>query len=181
MSEQVILVDENDHQIGLMPKLEAHEKGLLHRAFSVFIFNDNGELLLQKRANTKYHSGGLWTNTCCSHPSSGEEIIDAAKRRLNEEMGIECEVNFVFSFTYHAKLDHDLIEHEFDHVFIGFSNLHPSINKEEVGEWKYMNLTALSEDIKSNPANYTEWMKMCYDRIIVAFEKNRKNENILFA
>ena len=181
MNEDVILVNENDEQIGIMPKLDAHQKGLLHLAFSAFIFNDKDELLLQKRANNKYHSGGLWTNTCCSHPRLGEEIHSAVLRRLNEEMGIDCEVKFVFSFTYKAKLDQDLIEHEFDHVFIGISNQLPIINRDEVADWKYKNLKSLSEDIKTNPDNYTEWMKLCFDRILLAFEKMKKNENILFA
>ena len=114
--EKVILVDENDNQVGVMPKLEAHQKGLLHRAFSVFIFNSKYELLLQKRASSKYHSGGLWTNTCCSHPREGEEILDAAKRRLIEEMGIDTSLRKVHDFIYKAELDNDLTEHEFDHV-----------------------------------------------------------------
>ena len=115
--EKVILVDENDTQVGLMPKLEAHQKGLLHRAFSVFIFNSNHQLLLQKRAVSKYHSGGLWTNTCCSHPREGEETINAANRRLIEEMGIKTNLRKVFDFIYKAELDNELIENEFDHVF----------------------------------------------------------------
>ena len=114
--EKVILVDENDNQVGLMPKLEAHQKGLLHRAFSIFIFNSKYELLLQKRASSKYHSGGLWTNTCCSHPREGEDILDAAKRRLFEEMGIETSLRKVHDFIYKAELDNDLTEHEFDQI-----------------------------------------------------------------
>ena len=117
--ESVILVDEKDNQVGLMPKLEAHQKGLLHRAFSVFIFNSDYELLLQKRAFSKYHSGGLWTNTCCSHPRDGEDTIDAANRRLYEEMGIETSLRKVFDFIYKAELDNNLTENEFDHVFYG--------------------------------------------------------------
>lgn len=181
MNEQVILVDENDVQIGLMPKLEAHQIGVLHRAFSVFLFNQKGELLLQKRADDKYHSRGLWTNTCCSHPRLGEELNSAALRRLKEEMGMTCELKFVFSFIYKAKLDQDLIEHEFDHVFFGISDQIPVINKSEVQDWKYVNMKSVKNDIQQNPTNYTEWMKLCFDRIIVEFEKIKRNENILFA
>ena len=117
--DKVILVDKNDNQVGLMPKLEAHEKGLLHRAFSVFIFNNEYKLLLQKRATSKYHSGGLWTNTCCSHPREGEDISEAANRRLFEEMGIKTSLRKVYDFIYKAELDNGLTENEFDHVFYG--------------------------------------------------------------
>ena len=127
--EKVILVDKNDRQVGLMEKQEAHIKGLLHRAFSIFIFNTKNELLLQKRATQKYHSGGLWTNTCCSHPRENESTIDAAYRRLNEEMGMICDLKFKFNFIYKAKLDNNLYEHELDHVFFGFSDSTPKINK----------------------------------------------------
>ena len=130
--EKVILVDRKDHKIGLMEKQEAHIKGLLHRAFSVFVFNKNNELLLQKRALHKYHSGGLWTNTCCSHPRENENTLDAANRRLQEEMGVSCKLEFKFNFIYKASLDNKLFEHEFDHVFFGFSDNLPQINKEEV-------------------------------------------------
>ena len=123
--EKVILVDKNDNQVGLMPKLEAHEKGLLHRAFSIFIFNSRYELLLQKRASSKYHSGGLWTNTCCSHPREGEDTLDAANRRLDEEMGIKTSLRKVYDFIYKAELDNQLTEHEFDHVFYGVCDSDP--------------------------------------------------------
>jgi isopentenyl-diphosphate delta-isomerase len=134
--EKVILVDENDTQVGLMPKLEAHQKGLLHRAFSVFIFNNNHQLLLQKRAVSKYHSGGLWTNTCCSHPREGEETINAANRRLIEEMGIKTNLRKVFDFIYKAELDNELTENEFDHVFYGLYNEDPIINTEEADDFQ---------------------------------------------
>ena len=161
--EKVILVDENDNQVGVMPKLEAHQKGLLHRAFSVFIFNSKYELLLQKRASSKYHSGGLWTNTCCSHPREGEEILDAANRRLIEEMGIETSLRKVHDFIYKAELDNDLIEHEFDHVFYGIYNEDPIINEDEADDFKWIDMDSLNEDIKQNGDNYTIWFKIAFE------------------
>ena len=161
--EKVILVDENDNQVGVMPKLEAHQKGLLHRAFSVFIFNSKYELLLQKRASSKYHSGGLWTNTCCSHPREGEEILDAANRRLIEEMGIETSLRKVHDFIYKAELDNDLTEHEFDHVFYGIYNEDPIINKDEADDFKWIDMDSLNEDIKKNGDNYTIWFKIAFE------------------
>ena len=161
--EKVILVDENDNQVGVMPKLEAHQKGLLHRAFSVFIFNSKYELLLQKRASSKYHSGGLWTNTCCSHPREGEEILDAANRRLIEEMGIETSLRKVHDFIYKAELDNDLTEHEFDHVFYGIYNEDPIINEDEADDFKWIDMDSLNEDIKTNGNNYTIWFKIAFE------------------
>ena len=161
--EKVILVDENDNQVGLMPKLEAHQKGLLHRAFSVFIFNSKYELLLQKRASSKYHSGGLWTNTCCSHPREGEEILDAANRRLIEEMGIDTSLRKVHDFIYKAELDNDLTEHEFDHVLYGIYNEDPIINKDEADDFKWIDMDSLNEDIKTNGNNYTIWFKIAFE------------------
>ena len=161
--EKVILVDENDNQVGVMPKLEAHQKGLLHRAFSIFIFNSKYELLLQKRASSKYHSGGLWTNTCCSHPREGEEILDAAKRRLIEEMGIDTSLRKVHDFIYKAELDNDLTEHEFDHVLYGIYNEDPIINKDEADDFKWIDMDSLNEDIKTNGNNYTIWFKIAFE------------------
>ena len=161
--EKVILVDKNDNQVGLMPKLEAHQKGLLHRAFSVFIFNSKYELLLQKRASSKYHSGGLWTNTCCSHPREGEDILDAANRRLIEEMGIDTSLRKVHDFIYKAELDNDLTEHEFDHVFYGVYNGDPIINKDEADDFKWIDMDSLNEDIKTNGDNYTIWFKIAFE------------------
>ena len=161
--EKVILVDENDNQVGVMPKLAAHQKGLLHRAFSVFIFNSKYELLLQKRASSKYHSGGLWTNTCCSHPREGEEILDAAKRRLIEEMGIDTSLRKVHDFIYKAELDNDLTEHEFDHVLYGIYNEDPIINKDEADDFKWIDMDSLNEDIKTNGNNYTIWFKIAFE------------------
>ena len=161
--EKVILVDKNDNQIGFMPKLEAHQKGVLHRAFSIFIFNNKYELLLQKRASSKYHSGGLWTNTCCSHPREGEDTLDAAKRRLIEEMGIDTSLRKVHDFIYKAELDNDLTEHEFDHVLYGIYNEDPIINKDEADDFKWIDMDSLNEDIKTNGNNYTIWFKIAFE------------------
>lgn len=162
--ELVILVDDQDHQIGLMPKLEAHEKALLHRAFSVFIFNDKGELMLQQRAKQKYHSPNLWTNTCCSHQRDGESSIEAGKRRLQEEMGFTVSIKETTSFIYKAPFDNGLTEHEFDHVLVGYYNLKPIINQEEVQDWKWMSLEAIEQDIKNNPHKYTAWFKIIFKK-----------------
>lgn len=159
MTDSVILVDENDNETGYLDKLEAHQKGVLHRAFSVLIFNSAGELLLQKRADNKYHSAGLWTNTCCSHPRPNEPMPEAVQRRLKEEMGIECETNFGYKFLYRAKLDNGLIEHELDYVFIGMCDDKPVINLEEVSDWKFISLVNLRKDLIKNPTDYTYWFK----------------------
>ena len=169
----MILVDENDTQVGLMPKLEAHQKGLLHRAFSVFIFNNNHQLLLKKRAVSKYHSGGLWTNTCCSHPREGEETINAANRRLIEEMGIKTNLRKVFDFIYKAELDNELTENEFDHVFYGIYNEDPIINTEEADDFKWIDMETLNNDIAINGQNYTVWFKIAFDY----FYKYLNNDN----
>ena len=162
MKEQVILVDEQDNQIGLMEKIEAHEKALLHRAFSVFVFNDKKELMLQQRAAEKYHSPLLWTNTCCSHQREGETNLAAGKRRLQEEMGFVCELKEVFSFIYKAPFDNGLTEHEFDHVMVGDFNGEPNINPEEVASYKWMTLEAVKKDIESKPEIYTAWFKIIF-------------------
>ena len=161
--EKVILVDKNDNQVGLMPKLEAHEKGVLHRAFSIFIFNSKYELLLQKRASSKYHSGGLWTNTCCSHPREGEDILDAANRRLDEEMGIKTSLRKVYDFIYKAELDNQLTEHEFDHVFYGVFDKDPILNKDEAEDFKWVEMETLNNDIIKNEDNYTVWFKIAFE------------------
>lgn len=162
--EKVILVNENNEQIGLMPKMEAHEKALLHRAFSVFIINDKNELMLQQRALGKYHSPGLWTNTCCSHQRDGETNIEAGKRRLQEEMGFVVELEESISFIYKAPFDNGLTEYEYDHVLLGKYNESPNINTNEVADWKWMPLEAVKEDIKKQPVLYTEWFKVIFDK-----------------
>lgn len=164
MEEKVVLVDENNQQIGLMPKMEAHEKAVLHRAFSVFVMNEQGETMLQQRAEHKYHSPLLWTNTCCSHQRDGETNIEAGKRRLMEEMGFEVELKELFSFIYKAPFDNGLTEHEYDHVMIGYSNQEPEINLDEVADWKWMRPEAIKADIAENPDEYTAWFKIIFER-----------------
>lgn len=160
MNEQVILVDENDNALGTMEKMEAHRKGLLHRAFSVILHNDKGELLLQKRADSKYHSAGLWTNTCCSHPRPGEKTNHAVARRLKEEMGITVKAEFAYSFVYKTILEDGLIEHEYDHVYVGICNDKPEMNIHEVQDWKYISLETLKQDVVQHPDHYTHWFKL---------------------
>jgi len=156
---EVILVNEKDEVLGTMEKLEAHEKGLLHRAFSIFVFNSNNELLIHQRAFGKYHSEGLWTNTCCSHPAPGETVIEAAHRRIQEEMGFDCEMHNAFHFVYRAELDNNLIEFELDHVVIGHSEQNPILNPEEAIDFKWVGLTDLLKDLQTNPQQYTFWFK----------------------
>ena len=162
--ENVILVNEQDEKVGLMPKMEAHEKAMLHRAFSVFTFNDKGELLLQQRAASKYHSPLLWTNTCCSHQRDGETNIEAGKRRLQEEMGFVCELEEIFSFVYKAPFDNGLTEHELDHVMVGYYDNDPLVNKEEVGGFKWMTIENVKIDMEENPSEYTVWFKIIFER-----------------
>ncbi len=162
MEEKVILVNTEDEQLGLMGKMEAHEKALLHRAFSVFIFNNKGELMLQQRALDKYHSPGLWTNTCCSHQRNGESNIEAGQRRLQEEMGFECELKELFWFVYKAPFDNGLTEHELDHVMIGHYDEDPVINPDEVASFKWMTLEDVKEDMRIQPELYTEWFKIIF-------------------
>lgn len=162
--EQVILVNEKNEQIGLMAKMEAHEKALLHRAFSVFVFNDKNELMLQQRALDKYHSPGLWTNTCCSHQRDGETNIEAGKRRLQEEMGFVTDLEESISFIYKAPFDNGLTEHEYDHVLLGDYNDEPIINPDEVASWKWMEIEDVKNDIKEHPEEYTEWFKIIFNK-----------------
>ncbi|MGC8547499.1 MAG: isopentenyl-diphosphate Delta-isomerase [Candidatus Micrarchaeia archaeon] len=171
-NQLVVLVDENDNQVGTMGKLEAHQNGgHLHRAFSIFVFNSKGETLLQKRAMNKYHSQGKWSNTCCSHPFVGEKVLDGAHRRLKEEMGFDCPLNEQFSFTYKADVGNGLTEWEYDHVIFGLFNGSPNINKQEASDYKWISLDQLKEDIEKNPGNYTPWLKICIDRVIDAYKK----------
>ena len=170
--ERVVLVNENDQDIGQMEKMEAHERGVLHRAFSIFLFNSKKELLLQQRAKSKYHSGGLWTNTCCSHPRPGESLEIATNRRLQEELGMSCDMSHLLSFVYKAKLDHGLIEHELDHVFIGHTDIKPTINRDEVEDWKYVTLSDLERDIEHHPSQYTEWFKIIFSKVKAHIESH---------
>jgi len=159
-------VDTADRELGTMEKMEAHEKAVLHRAFSVFIFNDRGELMLQQRAAHKYHSPLLWTNTCCSHQRQGESNIEAGKRRLREEMGFEVDLDKKFHFVYKAEFDNGLTEHELDHVMVGYYNGEPTINPEEVASWKWINMEVLQQDMKDHPQDYTAWFKIIFDRFV---------------
>ena len=162
--EKVILVTPKDEPIGLMPKIEAHEKAVLHRAFSVFVINSKNELMLQQRAFGKYHSPGLWTNTCCSHQRHQEGNIEAGMRRLREEMGFETDLEYLFNFIYKAPFDNGLTEHELDHVMLGRYENEPLINPEEVASWKWMNIDEIHSDLIDNPENYTVWFAIIFER-----------------
>jgi len=162
--EQVVLVDENDREIGLAEKLAAHLEAKMHRAFSIFVFNSQGELMLQKRAKQKYHSGGLWTNTCCSHPRPNEPLAQAAHRRLREEMGFSCPLREKFNFKYQVEFNNGLTENEYDHVFTGNYDGEPKINPAEADSWKWMNLADLKQDIKNNPDIYSHWLKIAINK-----------------
>jgi isopentenyl-diphosphate delta-isomerase len=166
MKEYVILVDENDIEIGIEEKMKAHEDARLHRAFSIFIFNSKGEMLLQQRAGKKYHSAYLWTNATCSHPRPAEKVEQAAHRRLQEEMGFDTELNHAFYFIYKAEFDHGLTEHEFDHVFIGHYDGPIKLNSEEADDYKWIDLKTLQHDLKENPENYTVWFKIAVDKVL---------------
>ena len=172
--EEVILVNENDEQVGTMPKLEAHEKAALHRAFSIFILNDKNEVMLQQRAAHKYHSPLLWTNTCCSHQRVGETNIQAGTRRLQEEMGFVTEIKELFHSIYKAPFDNGLTEHELDHVMIGHSNQEPQINEDEVASWKWMSTEAIKNDISNSPELYTEWFKIIFQKFDHYLEENKR-------
>ena len=169
MNDYLILVDENDKQWGKLENFLVHKLGLLHRTFSVFVFNSQGELLLQQRAEEKYHSGGLWTSTCCSHPRFGEEIPWAIGRRLKEEMGMNCKANVAFNFTYKTKFENGLTEYEFDHVYFGVTNELPIPEKSEVKNWKYISIKNRETDIIIHPENYIEWMKICLPQARIRF------------
>lgn len=170
MNNNVVLVDEKDNVVGELEKLEAHIKGQLHRAFSVFIFNDKKELLLQQRADTKYHGGGLWTNTCCSHPQINEDVLESAKKRLKFEIGMMCELHWQYSFIYKENVENNLIENELDHVFIGFSNAQPIINSDEVKNYKWLSIKEVLKDIENIPTNYTVWFKQALPELISKIE-----------
>lgn len=163
--EKVILVNESDEALGSMEKMEAHRSGVLHRAFSIFIFNSRGEMLLQQRAFAKYHSGGLWTNACCSHPMPGEDTIAAAKRRLKEELGFETTLKKIFHFVYKAELDNGLIEHEFDHVFAGEYDGALHINADEARDYCYKEMAEIKNSLQTHPQKYTAWFRLAFQKI----------------
>jgi isopentenyl-diphosphate delta-isomerase len=164
-NDKVILVNEFDDMVGIMDKMEVHKQGLLHRAFSIFIFNRKGEMLLQQRAFSKYHSGGLWTNACCSHPMPGEKTMDAAQRRLKEELGFEIPVEKIFDFVYKAGFDNGLTEHEFDHVFAGEYEGKINANPEEVNEVCYKEIPEIKNTMQTHPQKYTAWFHLAFPKI----------------
>ncbi len=172
MNEFLILVDENDKELGKSEKMVTHQLGLLHRAFSVFLFNPNGELLLQQRSDSKYHSAGLWSNSCCSHPNYGEKLPTAIERRLLEELGMKCKTTFAFSFLYKAELAGDIIEHEFDHVYFGVTNDLPMPTLSEVQNWKYLDLNSLEQDLNLHSERYTAWLKICFPAVKKFFKND---------
>ena len=169
--EYVILVDEEDRQTGTCEKLEAHEKGLMHRAFSIFLFNKNGEMLLQQRAAEKYHTPGLWSNTCCSHPRPDENMEDALKRKLFQEMGISAQVDKVFDFAYRADFDNGLVENEVDHVYFGEYNDAPNPNPEEIQSWKYSSFEEIKKEIEKDETMYTPWFKIVLNQVMEHYKK----------
>jgi len=170
---EVVLVDQADRPIGTMEKLEAHEKGLLHRAFSVFVFNDQGEMLLQQRALSKYHSSGLWSNTCCSHPTPNESLKEAGEKRLQEEMGFSTPLSPLFAFEYRVDLDNNLTEHEFDHVFIGQYNGEINPNPTEVMDHKWVSMEQLKEQMTQDPNRFTAWFQI----ILTEHSHHFQNQN----
>lgn len=172
--EQVVLVDEQDKELGLMEKMEAHEKALLHRAFSVFVFNSKGEMLLQQRALAKYHSGGLWTNSCCSHPKPGEPVAEAAARRLKEEMGFETKLDKVFDFIYKAPFVNGLTEHEFDHVFIGHYDGPVMPDLTEVENYAYQSMEGITQLLQRNPQFFTAWFQIAFPKVKAWWQQNKK-------
>ncbi|MCD6434547.1 MAG: isopentenyl-diphosphate Delta-isomerase [Candidatus Diapherotrites archaeon] len=169
--EIITVVDEKDNVVGKAEKIEVHRKGILHRAFSIFVFNSKKELLLQRRALHKYHSPGLWSNTCCGHPRFGEKLTNAVHRRLKEEFGFDCKLKEIFSFHYRAEFDNGLIENEIDHVFIGIADVVPKPNKNEIAEWKWISLDDLKKDIAENPEKYTFWFRHIIEKYCNKLEK----------
>ncbi|MFA5872100.1 MAG: isopentenyl-diphosphate Delta-isomerase [Parcubacteria group bacterium] len=176
MKELVILVDENDTEVGAGEKLRMHQEGKLHRAFSVFIFNSKGELLIQRRAGGKYHSAGLWSNTCCGHPRPGEGVNEAAQRRLEEEMGFACPLRMAFSFRYNTRLEQGLIENEYDYVFCGTYDSNPEPNSEEVAGWKWTDTDEIRKDMLRNPNSYTHWFKIAIKRLDQTGKSTKNSE-----
>jgi len=171
--EQVILVNENDVFTGTMEKMAAHQLAILHRAFSVFIFNEQGEMLLQQRAVDKYHSGGLWTNSCCSHPRPGEDTLAAASRRLKEEMGFETPLKKVFDFIYKASFENGLTEHEFDHVFVGYYNGAIAPDKNEVNSYAYHSMEMIEMLMETEPELFTAWFHIAFPKLMDWWKQNK--------
>lgn len=169
--DHVVLVDSQDNELGIMEKLEAHQKGCLHRAFSIFIFNSNGDMLIQQRADSKYHSPGLWTNACCSHPAPGESILDAGNRRLKEELGLSTMLMHAFQFEYRESFENDLVEHELDHVLVGYCNENPKINTVEAKSFRWTSWNELMLDVKNNPENFTVWFKIILNQHLEKLQK----------
>jgi isopentenyl-diphosphate delta-isomerase len=177
VSSEIILVDENDNAIGTTDKMEAHQKGLRHRAFSIFIFNSKGEMLLQKRAANKYHSAGLWSNACCSHPSAGEETKEAALRRLNEELGFKTPIQKIFDFTYKADFENGLKENEFDHVFVGEYESEIKMNPEEVEDYSFKSINEIQQELANNPSKYTAWFKIVFSSVVEKWRNEKGSES----
>src|SRR6266404_1505817 len=175
MEDQLILVNENDERVGIGEKLNIHREGLLHRAFSIFILNSHGELLLQRRALNKYHSPGLWSNTCCGHPRPGEQVMIAARRRLKAEMGLDCQLKRVGSFIYRADVGVGLVEHEFDHLLIGHSDLEPTLNLKEAIGWKRAHFATLEREVSDHPEDFTCWLRVIMDTQLHKFDLLPKN------
>jgi len=174
MEERVILVDAKNRKLGTMEKLQAHREGILHRAFSIFIFNKKGEMLVHKRAQGKYHCGGLWTNACCSHPRPDETMEEGLSRKLKQEMGFDTELAKAFDFTYRAELENGLIEYEFDEVFIGHYDATIQPNPQEVEEWKYADMDILRKEIRKNPELFTPWFRMLFDPVIRFYARSKR-------
>jgi len=174
-SNMLVLVDQDDHEVGVAEKLAVHVDGTLHRAFSIYLFNTNGETLLTRRALGKYHSGGLWTNTCCSHPRPGETTENAARRRLREETGIDCELRYGFQFIYHAVLDGGLTEHELDHVFVGAHDGAPALDPNESDAYRWVGEQRLAQDIAAHPERYSVWMALSFERAFACHRERLAN------
>jgi isopentenyl-diphosphate delta-isomerase len=173
MQELVVLVDPDDRSLGVAGKMEVHSEGNLHRAHSVFVFDSDGRMLLQKRAIGKYHSGGLWSNACCGHPRPGESVEAAASRRLMEEMGVDCQLRKLFEFVYRVDLNNGMTEHEYDHVLVGTFDGKPVLNSDEVDDWRWIEPEALLSEIESNPEQYTYWFKAAIDQVLRRFQTDK--------
>ncbi len=174
IEERVVLVNEHDEDLGTMGKLKAHQIGALHRAFSVFLFDEKGRLMVHQRADDKYHSPGLWTNTCCSHPRPDESVLDAAQRRLIEEMGIDTPLEQKFSFVYKAEFENGLTEHELDHVLFGFWSGGAKPDPREAQDWKYITLDELDADMERDPEKFTIWLRTCWNEVC----EQRRHRNV---